>query len=219
MEPLKIPLIISKIIQGGIIPVFYHSDLNTCLKVVDASYNAGIRVFEFTNRGGNAELNFISLKKHVINHCPNLLLGVGTIFDYRLAETFIEHGADFIVSPALVPMMSNIQKSNDIPWIPGCGTISELHQAKELGAQLIKIFPAHILGPDFVKAALAVMPNLQIMPTGGVEPTKESITAWRAAKVSCVGIGSSLLLNDLIKNQDWIKLEETITQVLNFWRS
>lgn len=204
----------SSICNMGLVPVFYHDDENTCKEIVSACYRGGLRVFEFTNRGSQALKNFGILKKHIQANCSGMLLGAGTIFNYKDSIEFINAGADFIVSPAFIPSMVQVQTTHTTLWIPGCATISELAQAGELGVGMMKIFPGDLLGPKFAKAALSVMPSLKLMPTGGVEPTVESITAWFESGVSAVGVGSLLFSKNFIEQKNWTGIEEKIRQTL-----
>lgn len=202
------------ICQSGLVPVFYHDDEEVCKQVVSACFRAGLRVFEFTNRGEQALANFKILRKHIASTCPGMLLGAGTIFNTQSAVEFIDAGSDFIVSPAFIPSMLPVQTTNGTLWIPGCATISELAQARQLGVSMMKIFPGDLLGPKFAKAALSVMPGLRLMPTGGVEPSHENLTAWFQSGVLTVGMGSQLFSKELIEQHDWKALETKIKNAL-----
>jgi 2-dehydro-3-deoxyphosphogluconate aldolase / (4S)-4-hydroxy-2-oxoglutarate aldolase len=200
--------------ESGLVPVFYHDDEEVCKQVVAACFRAGLRVFEFTNRGERALANFKALRKHIAATCPGMLLGAGTIFSIQSAVEFIDAGAEFIVSPAFIPSMLPVQTTNGTLWIPGCATISELANARQLGVSMMKIFPGDLLGPKFAKAALSVMPNLRLMPTGGVEPTVESLSAWFGSGVVAVGMGSQLFSKELIERNDWTALATKIKNAL-----
>jgi 2-dehydro-3-deoxyphosphogluconate aldolase / (4S)-4-hydroxy-2-oxoglutarate aldolase len=202
------------ICESGLVPVFYHDDEEVCKQVVAACFRAGLRVFEFTNRGERALANFKTLRKHIAATCPGMVLGAGTIFSIQSAVEFIDAGADFIVSPAFIPSMLPVQTTNGTLWIPGCATISELAQARHLGIPMMKIFPGDLLGPKFAKAALSVMPKLRLMPTGGVEPTKESLSSWFESGVLAVGMGSQLFSKELIEQNNWNALEAKIKNAL-----
>ncbi|GGF38694.1 bifunctional 4-hydroxy-2-oxoglutarate aldolase/2-dehydro-3-deoxy-phosphogluconate aldolase [Echinicola rosea] len=206
--------IIEAMEKTGMIPVFNHSDLEVAKNVMDASYNGGVRVFEFTNRGENALEVFRELKSYSSRH-KGLILGIGTIFTPKEVEDFIEAGADFIVSPALIPNVAVTSTRNNILWIPGCGTVTEIFNAQEMGAQVIKAFPGNVLGPSFIAAVKAVLPSLKIMPTGGVEPTEENLSQWFKAGVTCVGMGSQLFKKDWIRQKKFDALEKQISDALN----
>jgi 2-dehydro-3-deoxyphosphogluconate aldolase / (4S)-4-hydroxy-2-oxoglutarate aldolase len=202
------------IFESGMVPVFYHDDAEVCIEVVKLCYSAGLRVFEFTNRGEKAFDNLKIIKKYIDTNCAGMQLGIGTIFNNHDAKKFIEAGADFVVSPALVQEMSSIQINHNKLWIPGCATLSELVRAKELGATLMKVFPADVLGPQFIAAAISVIPSLRLMPTGGVEPTNENLTKWFRSGVSSVGLGSQLLTKELIAQKNWKELSSKVSEAI-----
>ncbi len=183
---------ISSIEQYPVIPVYYHDDPEVCSSVLKACYEGGIRIFEFTNRGANAAENFSILMKLRDEQYPDLQLGIGTIKTADQAGTFLEKGADFVVSPIVKAEIAEaVQKENKL-WIPGCMTPTEISLAEELGATLIKLFPGDILGPAYLKSIKPLFPDLKFMPTGGVELTHESISSWLNAGVSAIGFGSKL---------------------------
>ena len=194
---------------SGMIPVFNHTNVDIAKGVLDASYNGGVRVFEFTNRGENAFQVFGELLKHAAQY-PDLLLGIGTIMNAELTQKFIDVGAHFIVSPILKPEMAPVCHQHNKLWIPGCATLTEIVTAKDLGAKIIKIFPGSVLGPGFVSAVMPVIPGLQLMPTGGVEPTEANLSAWFKAGVVCVGMGSQLFKKDTIETKNWAQLQQDV---------
>jgi 2-dehydro-3-deoxyphosphogluconate aldolase / (4S)-4-hydroxy-2-oxoglutarate aldolase len=199
--------------SSGMIPVFYHADIEIAKAVLDASYKGGVRVFEFTNRGGNAFEVFTQLLKHALQY-PDLILGIGTVMNAEVTKKFIEAGAHFIVSPILKAEMAAVCIQHDKLWIPGCATLTEIVTAKDLGAKVIKIFPGSVLGPDFVSAIMPVVPGLQLMPTGGVEPTETNLSGWFKAGVVCVGMGSQLFTKELIETKDWERLQQSVVSAL-----
>ncbi|NKI31756.1 bifunctional 4-hydroxy-2-oxoglutarate aldolase/2-dehydro-3-deoxy-phosphogluconate aldolase [Croceivirga thetidis] len=213
MSELNQEQIIVKMGQGGLIPVFNHTDYDIARQVLDACYQGGIRVFEFTNRGDNALEVFGKLVAHAEQY-PDLLLGIGTIFSAEDAQKFHQVGAQFIVSPAMIPDLAEFCKGQNILWIPGCGTVSEIYQATQLGAKVIKAFPGNVLGPGFVKSVKAVFPNVPIMPTGGVAPTKENLKTWFDAGVTCVGMGSKLITKSILQERDFDGLRHLVANAL-----
>lgn len=210
--------IIDQMTQSGMIPVFNHQDILVAQKLLDVAYHAGVRVFEFTNREFNAFEVFKELKLYAEKY-PDLLLGIGTIFTAEDAQKFHLIGADFIVSPALIPEVAQYCQMKGIFWIPGCATVTEVYAAKSLGASLIKAFPGNLLGPAFIKAVLSVIPDVKMMPTGGVEPNHQNLKAWFDAGVSCVGMGSQLFDKKAIENGDFSVLEARIKESLNIIQS
>lgn len=180
------------ILNYPVLPVYYNDDIQTCLEVVNACYQGGIRVFEFVNRGEKAPENFSRLLAHRQEHWPDLLLGIGTVKTAAVAQAYIDRGATFIVSPVVKAEIAEVTLQKDILWVPGCMTPTEISVAEDLGAPLVKLFPGDTLGTGFLKAIKPLFPQMRFMPTGGVNPTKESIAGWFEAGVSAVGMGSKL---------------------------
>jgi 2-dehydro-3-deoxyphosphogluconate aldolase/(4S)-4-hydroxy-2-oxoglutarate aldolase len=183
--------------ESGMVPVFYNKDLDTCKSVLKACYDGGVRIFEFTNRGDRAHIIFQELITWAESAFPDLVLGVGSVVEAPTAALYIQLGANFVVSPILNGDMAKVCNRRKIPWIPGCGSLSEISAAEELGAEVVKIFPAsQVGGPAFVKAVLGPSPRTSIMPTGGVDPSEENLTSWFSAGVFAVGMGSKLMIRD-----------------------
>lgn len=195
--------VVEKLSTTGMVPVFYNSHITIACEIVKACYAGGVRAFEFTNRGDFANEVFCELIKTVRKECPELSLGVGSIVDAPTAALYIQMGADFVVGPLFNQEVAKLCNRRGIPYVPGCGTVTEVNQAQEMGCDIIKIFPGDVLGPNFVKGLLAPMPWSKLMVTGGVEPTEENLSAWFKAGVFCVGMGSKLFPNDKIKTSDW----------------
>jgi 2-dehydro-3-deoxyphosphogluconate aldolase/(4S)-4-hydroxy-2-oxoglutarate aldolase len=196
--------------ETGIVPLYYNASAGIVKKAVLACYKGGARVFEFTNRGDFAHEVFSEVNKWAAKECPDMVLGVGSVVDAPATSLYIQLGAGFIVSPLLNPEMARICNRRKIPWIPGCGTISEIGQAEELGAEIVKIFPAGQLGgPAFLKAVLGPCPWSSIMPSGGAGPEYESIKSWVDAGAACIGLGSALFPKKAIETDDY----EVITKM------
>jgi 2-dehydro-3-deoxyphosphogluconate aldolase/(4S)-4-hydroxy-2-oxoglutarate aldolase len=188
-----------KMKETGMVPVFYHKDLAVCKQVVKACYDGGARVFEFTNRGDFATLVFAELNKWTIENCPEMIMGVGSVIDEATAAMYIALGTNFIVSPLVDEATAKVCNKRKIAWSPGCGSVTEIGRAHELGAEVVKIFPGmQVGGPEFVKAVLGPMPWASIMPTGGVTPTEDNLKSWFNAGVTCVGMGSQLFPKDVL---------------------
>ncbi len=195
--------------KSGIIPVFYHPDPEICFEVIKACYQGGLWVFEFTNRGEYAHEVFSVLNKRVSVELPEVILGTGSVMDAGTAALYIQLGTNFIVSPVLKEDMAIVCNRRKILWSPGCGSVTEISRAEELGAEIVKIFPGtQVGGPEFVKAVKGPMPWSSIMPTGGVTPDEENLKAWFKAGVSCVGMGSQLISNDIIKELNFALLTD-----------
>jgi len=204
-----------KMKETGMIPVFYHKDAEVCKKVVKACYDGGIRVFEFTNRGDYAHEVFAELNKYAANELPEMIMGVGSIIDAGTTSLYIQLGANFIVSPLINADMAKVCNRRKISWSPGCGSVTEIGYAEELGAEVVKIFPgSQVGGPKFVEAVKGPFPWSCIMPTGGVDTSEENLSAWFKAGVTCVGMGSQLLTKDIIANNKWIELTQNCAKAL-----
>jgi 2-dehydro-3-deoxyphosphogluconate aldolase / (4S)-4-hydroxy-2-oxoglutarate aldolase len=197
----------------GIVPLFTHDDPEDAQQVLEAAYRGGIKVFEFTNRRKNSFEVFVHLLK-VAKKYPDLMVGIGTIMDAATTKKFIEAGAHFIISPILKLEMAPVCHTNDRLWIPGCATLTEIVTAKENGAEIIKIFPGSVLGPGFVSSIMPVVPDLQLMITGGVEPTEKSLSAWFNAGATCVGMGSQLFTKEILAQKDWPLLQNRVVEML-----
>ncbi|MBQ8530324.1 MAG: bifunctional 4-hydroxy-2-oxoglutarate aldolase/2-dehydro-3-deoxy-phosphogluconate aldolase [Parabacteroides sp.] len=196
--------VLDAIISTGMVPVYYNKDVETAKQVVKACYEGGVRAFEFTNRGDFAHEVFAELNKFAAKECPELVLGVGSIVDAGTASLYLQLGANFIVGPLFNPEIAKVCNRRLVPYTPGCGSVSEIGFAQEVGCDLCKIFPAgNVGGPSFVKNMKAPMPWSMIMATGAVEPTEENLSAWFKAGVTCVGMGSKLFPKEMIAEGNW----------------
>jgi len=204
-------------ITTGLVPVFYHKDVDTAKCIIDACVAGGVRVVEFTNRGDFALEVFSTLAKYYAKTHPDLILGLGSIVDAPTAALAIANGANFVVGPVLNPEIARLCNRRKVAYLPGCGTLSEISQAEELGVEIVKLFPGETLGgPAFVKAILAPCPWTRVMPTGGVDATEESISAWFKAGVACVGMGSKLITKQNIDAGDFGAVSARVEQTLKW---
>lgn len=201
--------VLQAILATGMVPVYYHADAEVAKRVVKACYDGGVRAFEFTNRGDFASEVFIELVKYARRECPELILGVGSIVDAPTAALFLQYGANFVVGPYLNPEVARLCNRHLVPYTPGCGSVTEIGTAHELGCDLVKIFPAgNVGGPSFVKNIKAPLPWTLVMATGAVEPTEENLSAWFKAGVACVGMGSKLFPKETVSAGDWEAIAE-----------
>jgi len=191
-------LAFQKIKEKGLLPLFYHEDPNICVQLVGALYQAGVRTIEFTNRGQKAGENFKVLVKEKANSMPDLLLGVGTIKNSREAKSFIEYGADFLVSPYFDAEVNTVAGQYNILWIPGCMTPTEIHWAQVSGCPMIKIFPGNVLGTGYLDAIMPIFPGSTFIITGGVDTSEENIRGWFKSGASGVALGSRLITKEIL---------------------
>lgn len=194
-------------VRTGMIPVFYNGDAEKAAAVLRACYEGGVRVFEFTNRGEKAREVFPKLMEEA-ESLPGLILGVGSISFARDAWKFINMGANFVVGPQYVPSVRCVCRLRGIPYVPGCGTVSEVGRAQRAGCGICKVFPGDVLGPSFVKGLMAPMPWSRIMVTGGVKPEEENLRGWFGAGACCVGMGSNLFPKDAVEASDWTRIAD-----------
>jgi 2-dehydro-3-deoxyphosphogluconate aldolase/(4S)-4-hydroxy-2-oxoglutarate aldolase len=206
------------IIQQGVLPLFYYSEVNVSMEMIKALYKAGIRVMEFTNRAEGALEVYTEVRKQVAAEMPDLYFGAGTIKTVKDAIGFLEADADFFVAPNLNEGVGSFANDRNMLWIPGCMTPSEIHIAERSHAVMIKIFPANVLGPDFINAVKEVFPGQAFMPTGGVEIKKENLSAWFKSGVVAVGMGSKLVSKEILQNKAYDEVYEKAIELLKIIR-
>lgn len=211
--------VINTMAETGMVPVFYHACPETAKAVLKACYEGGVRAFEFTNRGDFAHEVFAELVKYANAELPGMIVGVGSVVDPATAALYIQEGANFVVGPLFNPEIAPVCNRRLVPYCPGCGTVSEVGKAQELGCDLCKVFPGDVLGPSFVKGLRAPMPWSKIMVTGGVKPTKENLEGWFKAGVTCVGMGSNLFPKDVIAAKNWGEITRLCKDALGIVKS
>lgn len=200
--------------ETGLVPLFYHSDVDLAKNILKACYNGGARLMEFTARGDFAFEVFSELNKYAIKELPGMVLGVGSVTDAAAASLYMQMGANFIVTPSFREDIAIACNRRKVMWSPGCGSLKEINTAEELGCEVVKLFPGATYGADFVKAIKGPQPWTNVMPTGGVTTEEDNLTAWFNAGVTCVGIGSKLISKDVIANKDYKGLEATVKQTI-----
>lgn len=206
---------LNAILDCGLVPVFYNPDVKVAKKVVEAVADGGCRIVEMTNRGDRAYVVFQELVAHFEEARPELILGVGSVIDAPTAALYIANGANFVVGPTLCAETARVCNRRKVPYSPGCGSVSEIQAAHDLGAEIVKVFPGgQVGGPAFVKAVLGPCPWTLLMPTGGVEPTEESVSAWIGAGAAALGIGSKLISKDLVAKGDFNAITERVKRTL-----
>ena len=208
--------VLSKMKDTGVVPVFYSANVEVAKKVIKACYEGGVRAFEFTNRGDFAHEVFAECVKYAAKECPELAMGVGSVVDAPTASLYIQLGACFVVGPLLNPDIAKVCNRRLIPYVPGCGSASEIGMAQELGCDLTKVFPGDVYGPAFVKGFKAPCPWSKIMVTGGVSPDKENLESWIKAGVFCVGMGSKLFPKEIIAADNWQYITDKCKESISY---
>ena len=196
--------VLNRIVEVGLVPVFYHGDIEVTSQVATACAAGGVTVFEFTNRGDHAIDTFQELERHVAQDAPGLILGAGSIADEATAALFVAHGANFIVGPSFNAHVARFCNRRKIAYLPGCATATEIATAEEAGVEIVKLFPCELVGgPEFVKALLGPCPWTRIMPTGIRNVTKSGLAEWFKAGIVAAGIGRELLKKEFLEHRDY----------------
>jgi 2-dehydro-3-deoxyphosphogluconate aldolase/(4S)-4-hydroxy-2-oxoglutarate aldolase len=212
--------VLAAMMEQGVIPVFYHPDVEVCTNVIQACANGGAKCIEFTNRGDFASHVFLDVTRHFAKADKSVIMGVGSVVDAPTAGIYIANGANFVVGPVLNPDVAKVCNRRKIPYSPGCGSVSEIGFAEELGVEIVKIFPGtQVGGPEFVKGVLGPMPWTKIMPTGGVDPTEESLKKWFGAGIVAAGIGSKLITSEALKAKDYAGIETKVRETIAIIKS
>jgi 2-dehydro-3-deoxyphosphogluconate aldolase/(4S)-4-hydroxy-2-oxoglutarate aldolase len=206
--------VVSAMKETGMVPLFFHADVEIGKKIVKACYDGGARLMEFTSRGDFAFEIFGALNKYALEELPGMILGVGSITDAAAASLYMQLGANFIITPVLREDIALVCNRRKVLWSSGCGSLTEIARAEELGCEIVKLFPGDIYGPKFIKAILGPCPWTSIMPTGGVTTNKENLKSWFDAGVICVGIGSQLISNEILTTQNYDGLEAIVRTTL-----
>lgn len=195
--------VLAKMAEAPMVPVFYHKDVETAKAVVKACYEGGVRLFEFTNRGDFAHEVFAEVVKYAAEACPGMAMGVGSVVEPGTASLYMQLGACFVVGPLFNPEVARVCNRRGVPYVPGCGSVTEVGMAQEVGCEVCKLFPGDVLGPKMVKGLMAPMPWSKIMVTGGVAPEADNLRAWFEAGAFCVGMGSKLFPKATVAAGDW----------------
>lgn len=207
--------VLQAMMKQGVIPVFYHPDVEICKNVIQACADGGAKCIEFTNRGDFAAQNFLDVTRYFDKADPSVIMGVGSLVDAPTAALYIAYGAKFVVGPLLNADVAKVCNRRKIPYSPGCGTASEVNYAEELGCEIVKVFPGSTVGgPEFVKNLLGPCPWSRIMPTGGVDPSEESLRKWFGAGVVCVGMGSNLITKKMLADKDYKGIERKVAETV-----
>jgi len=206
--------VIEQMKESGMVPLFYHKDIGVAKAVLKACYDGGARLMEFTSRGDFAFEIFNQLIKYAIKELPGMILGVGSVTDAAAASQYMLAGANFIVTPVFREDIAIACNRRKVLWSPGCGSLTEIARAEELGCELVKLFPGSTYGPGFVKAIKGPQPWTSIMPTGGVSTEVKNLKAWFDAGVTCVGMGSKLISKEILAEESYSKLTQDVRKTL-----
>ncbi len=192
--------------EQGLLPLYFHKDGAVSITVLKALYKAGIRAVEYTNRGEAALANFKLMRNVCDTELKGMYLGIGTIKNGETARAFVDAGADYLISPGLIEAVVKVADKNNMLWVPGCMTPSEIIAAENLGAKFIKLFPGNLLGPSFMSTIKELFPGLLFMPTGGVELEETNLKGWFNAGVVAVGMGSKLITKQVMEEKNYEQL-------------
>ena len=204
-----------KIRTSGVVPVFYHPDMDVLLKVVSICYQCGLRVFEFMHQRDNKGLRFF---EHLVVRSlefPDLTFGVGTVLDATMTERYIKAGASFVASPFLRPDMGQVALDYNVLWMPGCTTLAEIERAKALGATFINVLPGNVLGFDFITPIARQYPDLNLIPSGIADLRESSLRKWFEAGVWGIKLGPQIFTKEDIAAKDWSKITNNLKDLLS----
>ena len=206
--------VVQQMESDGMVPLFFHPDINTAKAVLKACYDGGSRLMEFTSRGDFAIEVFKELALYVAKELPGIILGVGSITDAAAASKYMLYGANFVVTPVFREDIAVVYNRRKLLWSEGCGSLTEIAQAEEMGCEIVKLFPGSVYGSEFVKAVKGPQPWTSIMPTGGVSTDAANLKDWFQAGVLCVGMGSKLIRKELLANKDYDQLTQEVQKTL-----
>lgn len=194
-------IILEGILKHKAVAVLRIKDEGKLQGVIEAIYAGGVSVAEITMTVPNA-IQLIEKMSEKLD--KNIIIGVGSVLNSSTAEDAIKAGAKYVVSPIFKKEIIDTAHKLDVPAMSGCFTPTEIQSAFEYGADIVKVFPADVVGMEFFKAILAPMPHLKLMPTGGVSLTNAG--DWLKAGACAVGIGSALLDKKAIDENNYTKL-------------
>src|SRR5688572_7687133 len=174
--------VLGAILRDGLVPSFHHEQTEAASAIARALVAGGARVLEFLHRSDRAYDVFRELRPRLRSDHPDVVFGIGTMVDAPTTALYLAQGADFVVGPNLSPAIARLCNRRKVAYLPGCGTVSEISDAEELGCEIVKLFPSSAMnGPEFVRSLLAPMPWTRVMPTGNAVPFSESaIRDWLA---------------------------------------
>jgi 2-dehydro-3-deoxyphosphogluconate aldolase/(4S)-4-hydroxy-2-oxoglutarate aldolase len=208
--------VIEKVLRAGLIPVFYNGDVDVALGVVSACVEGGAHLVEFTNRGDRAYNVFNELSTRCDEELPEAILGAGTVVDPYTASLYINSGANFIVGPSLNVEVARLCNRRKVLYIPGCQTPTEISEAEELGVDIVKLFPASVLSPKFVKDLMGPSPQTLVMPSGGISLDEKEVAEWVEAGAVALNLGSALISRNLMVERSYGEIRENVEHCIEW---
>lgn len=203
-----------RLLDEGLVPIFHHADPETACRIVSAVADGGSTICEFTNRSARAITVFRAIAAHCGHHHPDMILGAGSIVDDATAALYIAEGASFIVGPSFSERVARLCNRRRIAYLPGCQTATEIATAEEMGAEIVKLFPARAAGgADFIRQLRGPCPGTRLLPTSIGEVSLDALTKWFDAGACCVGVGSELIRADRVADGDYAAIAAAVTEV------
>ncbi|WP_165823960.1 beta/alpha barrel domain-containing protein [Pseudochryseolinea flava] len=206
--------LVTSLRKTGLIPVFSHLEVDLLVRIVDLAYRCGVKVFEFTHLRDNRGLRLFQYLKEQMEQHHDLILGVGTVLDATMTERYLNVGAQFIASPFMRDDMAAMCNARHVPWMPGCSTLAEILQARELGAQIISVLPGNVLGAEFIAPITKEHKDILLIPSGGLDTTAANLKKWFEANALCVKLGTSLFPRETIAMRDYHRIESNILNTM-----
>ena len=204
---------LTRIEHAGVVAVVREESQKRAIEAARTVIKGGIKGIEVTFSVPQADQVIAQLKEEYQNDSI-VVIGAGTVLDAVTARLAILAGAEFIVSPCFDQATAEMCNFYQVPYMPGCMTITEIQQAMKSGADIVKLFPANNFTPQMIKAAKAPLPHVNIMPTGGVN--LENIAAWKQAGAIVVGVGGNLFKG--VKDDNYELVYQTAKQYIEVWR-
>jgi len=208
--------VVEEALRVGLVPVFYNGDVEVAMGVVQACVEGGARLIEFTNRGDRAIHVFNELSKRLDEELPEAILGAGTVVDPPTAALYINSGANFIVGPSFSLEVARLCNRRKVLYVPGCQTPTEISEAEEMGAEIIKLFPASALSPDFVRDLRGPSPQTLLMPSGGIAFNEGDVSKWVKAGAVALNMGSALIRRDLMAEHRYGEVREGVERCIGW---
>lgn len=210
---MKKSQILARLEAAGVVAVVRENNTASALEAAKAVVEGGIHGLEVTFSVPNAD-QVIAKLKEIYQADQAVVVGAGTVLDAVTARLAIMAGAKFVVSPSFDQATAELCNLYQVPYLPGCMTITEMQRAMISGAEVVKLFPANNFDPQFIKSVQAPLPQINLMPTGGINLA--NLLAWKQAGALMVGVGGNLFKG--VADQDYEKVTETAREYMAKWR-